>query len=43
MTGSFWLDLLIGAGTALLLAWLALIAALVALARLTGLPDTTPS
>ena len=25
MTGSFWLDLLIGAGTALLLAWLALI------------------
>ena len=29
MTGSFWLDLLIGAGTALLLAWLALIVALV--------------
>jgi uncharacterized membrane protein YkvA (DUF1232 family) len=29
VTGSFWLDLLIGAGTALLLAWLALIMALV--------------
>ena len=35
MTGSFWLDLLIGAGTALLLAWLALIVALV-LARPRG-------
>ena len=29
MTGSFWLDLLIAAGTALLLAWLALVVALV--------------
>ena len=35
MTGSFWLDLLIGAGTALLLAWLALVVALV-LARPRG-------
>ena len=35
MTGSFWLDLLIGAGTALLLAWLALFVALV-LARPRG-------
>ena len=35
MTGSFWLDLLIGAGTALLLAWLALVMALV-LARPRG-------
>ena len=32
MTGSFWLDLLVGAGTALLLAWLALVVVL-ALAR----------
>ena len=29
MTGSFWLDLLAGAGAALLLAWLALVVALV--------------
>jgi uncharacterized membrane protein YkvA (DUF1232 family) len=35
VTGSFWLDLLIGAGTALLLAWVALIVALV-LARPRG-------
>ncbi len=35
MTGSFWLDLLIGVGTALLLAWLALLVALV-LARPRG-------
>ena len=35
MTGSFWLDLLIGAGMALLLAWLALVMALV-LARPRG-------
>ena len=35
MTGSFWPDLLTGAGTALLLAWLALIVALV-LARPRG-------
>ena len=35
MTGSFWLDLLIGAGTALLLAWVALVVALV-LARPRG-------
>ena len=35
MTGSFWLDLLAGAGTALLLAWLALVVALV-LARPRG-------
>jgi uncharacterized membrane protein YkvA (DUF1232 family) len=35
VTGSFWLDLLIGAGTALLLAWLALLVALV-LARPRG-------
>jgi len=35
VTGSFWLDLLIGAGTALLLAWLALVVALV-LARPRG-------
>ena len=35
MTGSFWLDLLIGAGTALLLAWLALVVVLV-LARPRG-------
>ena len=35
MTGSFWLDLLIGAGTALVLAWLALFVALV-LARPRG-------
>ena len=35
MTGSFWLDLLIGAGLALLLAWLALVVALV-LARPRG-------
>ena len=35
MTGSSWLDLLIGAGTALVLAWLALVVALV-LARPRG-------
>ncbi len=35
MTGSFWLDLLIGAGAALLLAWVALVVALV-LARPRG-------
>ena len=35
MTGSFWLDLLAGAGAALLLAWLALVVALV-LARPRG-------
>ena len=35
MTGSFWLDLLVGAGAALLLAWLALVVALV-LARPRG-------
>jgi uncharacterized membrane protein YkvA (DUF1232 family) len=35
VTGSFWLDLLIGAGTALLLAWVALVVALV-LARPRG-------
>jgi len=35
VTGSFWLDLLAGAGTALLLAWLALVVALV-LARPRG-------
>jgi uncharacterized membrane protein YkvA (DUF1232 family) len=35
VTGSFWLDLVIGAGTALLLAWLALVVALV-LARPRG-------
>jgi len=35
VTGSFWLDVLIGAGTALLLAWVALVVALV-LARPRG-------
>jgi uncharacterized membrane protein YkvA (DUF1232 family) len=35
VTGSFWLDLLVGAGAALLLAWLALVVALV-LARPRG-------
>lgn len=36
MTGSFWLDLLIGAGTALVLAWVVLVVVMLVLARPRG-------